>query len=330
MTYYPGTVSEAEAERVTLTELGAVSDLAFQIQTARTFMVSGRIIASSGEVDQAFVRLESPGGSSMVSRTMGGFTGDGRYRLLDVVPGEYLLVATVRMEDGEEFGEAAIVVADQDVEATIATRKPTVVRGRVMTPSGQRPAVGQLNVGALPVAPMRSFRGGQPGRMREDGTFEVTVGPHPFRLRVWSRGDSTAWRTKEIRWRGERVGRDGIDGTGPVVDGVEIVIVAATARLQGTAQDRAGGIMKEGTVVIVPADDGTEPSAEWHRAVITAGRFVSPPVPEGRYLVAAVSAVAPGQITPDLVAQVRERGESIELGDREIRTIALSTVVDAR
>ena len=64
------------------------------------------------------------------------------------------------------------------------------------------------------------------------------------------------------------------------------------------------------------------------RAVISDGCFVSPAVPEGRYLVAAVAAVAPRQIMPDVVLQVRERGESIKLGDRELRTIALTTVVE--
>jgi 5-hydroxyisourate hydrolase-like protein (transthyretin family) len=327
VTYYPGTVSEAEAERITLTELGAVSDLAFQMQTARTFMVSGRIVASSSAVDEAFVRLEKPDGASMASRSMAGVTGDGRFRLTNVVPGEYRLIAEVRLEDGEEFGEADIVIADQDIEVAVATRKPTVVRGRVMTPSGQRPAIGRLNVGASPVVATPSFHGGQ-RPVREDGTFELTVSPQPFRLRLWSRDNGLAWRTREVRWRGERVGKDGIDGTGPVVDGVEIVVVAATARLQGSARDAAGAVMKEGTVVIVPAEEVGEPFPEWHRAVIADGRFVSPPVPEGRYLVAAVSAVAPGQITAEVVARVRERGDTIELSEREFRTIALGAFVD--
>jgi hypothetical protein len=328
MTYYPGTVQAAEAERLVIAEQGAVSDLTFQLQTARTFVISGQVVSSSSHVTDGFVSLDQDG-SSRGSPVEWGRSG-GRFRIAEVLPGEYTVSAHVRLENGEEHGEAPVVVGDADVTVTIVTRGPTVVRGRVVPLSGPLRDLDGLMIGAWSVAPQQRSSG-RPGRVKEDGTFEATTtAASPFRVALVNRGAmGTGWRQKEVRWRGERVGKEGITASGPVVEGVEVVIVAATARLQGTARDATGGAMREGTVVLVAAEDVAEDFPMWHRAVLTDGRFVSPPVPEGRYLVAAVPAVAPGQITPDVVAQVRERGESVELGDRELRTIALTAVVDA-
>lgn len=329
LTYYPGTVRAAEAERLVVGEQGELSDLTFQLQTARTFVISGQVVTTSREVDHVNVSLNqtaSTGGFSMGSS--GWEQGGNRFRIDKVLPGEYTVAAHVRLEDGEEYGEVPVVVADEDVTVTIVTHGPTVVRGRVVSVSGPLQGTEGLRVSAFGVQPERGSHG-NPGRVREDGTFEATTTTSPFRVQLFKPGGPAMWRVKEVRWRGERVGKEGISAPGPLVEGVEIVIAAATARLQGTARDASGGVMKEGTVVIVPAEEEAGPFPAWYRALISDGRFVSPPIPEGRYLVAAVTAVAPGQITPDVVAQVRERGESVELGDRENRTIALPTVVDA-
>lgn len=330
VTYYPGAVSMADAERLVIAEQTELTDLTFQLQTARTFVVSGEVITTSREVDHISVSLneETPGFSSSRGSSFDRFSrGRGRFTIRDVLPGNYTVSAEVRLDDGEEHGEVPVVVGDEDVTVTIVTQGPTVVRGRVVTSSGPLRDLDGMQIGVSSLRPQRRPHG-RPGRVREDGTFELTTTATTFRVHVFSRTAPTGWRLKEVRWRGERVGKDGISASGPVVDGVEVVVADSTARLQGTARDATGAAMREGTVVIVPAEDGAEGFPMWYRAVITEGRFVSPPVPEGRYLVAAVAAVATGQITPDIVAQVRERGESIELGDRELRTLALSVVVD--
>lgn len=102
-------------------------------------------------------------------------------------------------------------------------------------------------------------------------------------------------------------------------------MVAATARVQGTARE-----LREGTVLLVPQEDDGEFGAGWQRAVLTDGRFVSPPLPPGRYIMAAAAALSPGEITQDLVQAVRAQGQALELADREVRSIEVTTIVGAR
>jgi len=330
-TYYPGTVNSGEAEPLVVAEQGLVTDLTFQLQTARTFVVTGEVITSSREIDHVNVSLneDRPGYSSSRGSSLDEWSrGRNRFRITDVLPGQYTVSAHVRAKDGDEHGAVPVVVSDENVSVTIVTQGPTVVRGRVVTPSGPLRDAGALQVSASSTEPGRPDYAARPGRVRDDGTFELTTSVPSFHVHVFGRMAPTGWRVKEVRWRGERVDKDGITATGPVVDGVEVVVMESTSRLQGTARDATGAPMRQGTLVIVPADsEGDSPI--WHRANISDGRFVSPLIPEGRYLVAAVSAVSPGEITPALVTQVRERGDSIELGEREQRTIAISVVIDA-
>lgn len=330
-TYYPGTLRAAEAERLVVVEQGMLADLTFPLQAARTFVISGEVITSSREVEHVNVSLNQEGPGYGVSRgsSMDEWSrGLDRFKITDVLPGEYTVSAHVRLDDGEEYGEVPVVVGEEDMTVTITTQAPTTVRGRVITRSGLARDVEGLQIGASSVTPERRAYG-NPGRVRRNGTFELTTSAASFRLHVFGRTSPTGWRLKEVRWRGERVGRDGITPTAPIVDGIEVVVVESASRLQGTARDVTGAPMRQGTVVIVPADaDGEFPI--WHRANISDGRFVSPLIPEGRYFVAAVSVISPGEVTPAVVAQVRDRGESVEVGDREIRTFVVSVVIDAQ
>jgi hypothetical protein len=139
LTYYPGTVHATEAERLVIAEQGAVSDLMFQLQTARTFVISGHVVTSSRNVDHVSVSLNQSTatfgfsrGSPMDSWGRAG----GQFRITEVLPGEYTVSANVRLEDGEEYGEVPVVIGDEDVTVTIVTTGPTLVRGRVVPMSG--------------------------------------------------------------------------------------------------------------------------------------------------------------------------------------------------
>jgi hypothetical protein len=146
-----------------------------------------------------------------------------------------------------------------------------------------------------------------------------------FRVRAWGNMGGVPWRQTEVRWRGEVVDPGGLDGTGGDIDGVEVVVAIATARVQGTVSQ-----LREGTVLLVPEEDTGEFGPSWHRAVLTGGRFVSPPLPPGRYIMAAVAALSPGEITPDLAQAVRAQGQALELGDREVRSVDVVAIVEAK
>jgi hypothetical protein len=45
---------------------------------------------------------------------------------------------------------------------------------------------------------------------------------------------------------------------------------------------------------------------------------------------AAVAALSPGEITPDLAQAVRAQGQALELGDREVRSVDVVAIVEAK
>jgi len=330
-TYYPATVRPEEAERLTIVEEGALADLSIQLQTARTFKVSGQVLGPKGEVESVQVHLESASGElgPGLHRGASGFVRQSglHFEIDRVLPGQYKVVANVKVDEGDERGEAVVVVSDADVTVTISTRKPTIVRGRVVASSGSLRAVGRLQAMAAPTGP--GLGAAFSRRVRDDGTFEVTTFASPFQMRVWGESGPGNWTQKEVRWKGQVVGSEGIIAGEGDVEGIEVVLTASTARVQGVAA-RGGVPLREGMVIIAPE---TAPAAAsgtwaWQRAVIVEGRFVSPPLAPGRYFVAATTAVAPGAITPDVVQAVRERGDSVELSDNEVRTVTVGVVVD--
>jgi hypothetical protein len=323
-TFYPGTLEPGAAERLVIVEQGALSDITFQLQRARLFAVEGRVTTTRSGSGMAHVRLQ-PAEQDASWGSSGAPAIDGQFTINNVRPGTYVAVAHVRHDKGEEeFGEAPVVVADGTATVSIVTRPPITVRGRIVGGSGPLTEFRTAHVGASPVGPSRTFHGSA-GRVREDATFEFTVFAPRFRVRAWGNTGVVPWRQKEVRWRGAIVDAGGFDGTGGDIDGVELVVAIATARIQGTASP-----LREGTVLLVPEEDAGEFGPSWHRAVLTDGRFVSPPLPPDRYIVAAAAVLSPGEITPDLVQAVRAQGQAIELGDGEVRSVDVTAIVGAR
>jgi glycine/D-amino acid oxidase-like deaminating enzyme len=65
-------------------------------------------------------------------------------------------------------------------------------------------------------------------------------------------------------------------------------------------------------------------------SVLQDGRFVSPSLPPGRYIIAAAAMLSPGEITADLLQAVRAQGQALELGDREVRRVDVTAIVGAK
>jgi hypothetical protein len=284
ITYYPGTPNVSEAERVVLGEQGEISDLTFQVQTAATFNVSGRVVTSAGSFRDGSVQLYDDDARQVQVRghvPRSGISGDGRFAVAGVLPGEYVVATNVNLDDGEEIGEARIVVEDKDVDIVVQTRGPTLLSGRVVSAAGTAPPFKTLRILAFPAEAERSpmMRGGN-AAIQADGTFQVESFASRVRLRVDAPSDPLGWRVQEIRLRGQHVRKTGLDvGTdsGPVT-GIEVVIVGNTARVRGTAKASDGTPLPEGTVVVVPEEPDPDEPLMAFRAVITAGTFVSRPI----------------------------------------------------
>jgi len=332
LTYYPGTPNVSEAERVVLGEQGEISDLTFQVQTAATFNVSGRVVTSAVSFRGGSVQLHDDNARQVQMRghvPRSGISGDGRFAVAGVLPGEYVVATAVHLDEGEEIGEARIVVEDKDVDLVVPTRGPTLLIGRVVSAGGTAPPFTRLRIVAFPGEGVRSpMTPGGSAAIQADGTFQVESFASRVRLRVDAPSDPLGWRVQEIRFRGEHVMKAGLDvGTDPgPVTGIEVVVIGNTARLRGTAKASDGTPLPEGTVVVVQEEPDPDEPLMAFRAVITAGTFVSRPIAPGRYFVAAITPTRSDVIDQELIERVRSAGTAIELGEHETATLALTVM----
>lgn len=326
-TYYPAAVRQAQAERVTVVEQGEINDLALQLQTAPTATISGRIVLSGQALRHAFVRLrEDTRPHAMFGELPTGMAAaDGRFQISGVVAGEYIAHATAELFDGDrEMGEVRVSVADRDVEVVLPTRKATAVSGRVISTNGAPvPAVG-LRVWAAATEPT-PFDADGDSAVRPDGTFEVKSFSSRAAVRVVGTTDPMGWRVRDLIWQGRSVLKSGLDLSGGPVTGVEVVMVASTARLQGTVRDAAGKPLAEGTVLIVPEDEQSGDPGDVVRAVVRAGEYVSRKLAPGRYrAMPIVETRTDVRRSGGLIALVRSEGQPIELGEHETATLSLT------
>src|SRR5207253_7536315 len=188
-TYYPGTPSIGEAQRLTLTVGQTLNDLAITMVPARTARITGVALNSqgrpmtSGNIIVGQRNTGVAGGGFFVS--MGGLIKpDGSFSLSGLAPGDYTLSATTQAGFGEapESASAQVTLAGQDVDGVqLLAAKLSQLTGRIVTAdaaSAQSLQPGALRLALTPKDPEPIIGpGGGPGRINDDLTFVLQSRP---------------------------------------------------------------------------------------------------------------------------------------------------------
>jgi len=330
-TYYPGTPSAGDAQRVTVAvgqELGSV-DIA--LAPVKLSKITGVAMGSDGKpMAGAMVMLMPamrdvmmfmPGGTTRTSR-------DGQFTLSNVVPGEYSLqvrstgamftdvgggaMVFAMAADGPgppppappnqepEFATVGVTVGGDDITGlVVAATHGARATGRLVFDGGTKPeGLASARIGAASVdpdgLPMPGFGN---AAVKENGTFEMTglMGTRVLRVNVPPKG----WFLKGVRFNGADVTDTGIEfKPGEEVEGIEIELTQKTTALSGTVSDAHGEAVKDCTVVVF-ADDPQKWPLPMNRWTASArpdqdGRFKFNNLPSGGYYAIAVDYVAAG------------------------------------
>ncbi|MGH9312098.1 MAG: MSCRAMM family protein [Vicinamibacterales bacterium] len=355
-TYYPGTASVAEAQRVSVTVGAEASGVEFALHPVRTAKITGMVVDADGRPFTAgqvtlVQTMGSGGGEGMMFMTSTGggrLASDGSFTLSNVAPGEYMLQARVRRAkpgdspgSGSEFvppgeGENAvanITVSGEDISGLVLVATRGAKMSGYVTFEGASPAASRtenLRISAQPaggeVMPMMG--GGMPGRIDTDGKFELTglVGRRHIRAM-----GAPGWYLKSVRVDSRDFTDSGIDFKGTdEITGVEIVLTARMAQISGTVKGPDGKPAKDYAVIVFPEDKDrwTADSRYFGQArPDQEGRFKVVGLPDETYLVAALDYVDANEWRdPEFLERLRESATRVTAAGGDLKELELKIV----
>ena len=185
--FYPGTISLAQAERVTLRVGQDAQNISFAVAPIRFATVSGTVMNSSGQPVQALnVRLN---GAGPTDRAGGRGRPDGTFVVTKVAPGDYVLRLWTGVMGQQEMASLPVTVSGQDVTGLTAVLAPGgTARGRVMFEGNPESPPRVLIAAFSTPAPgvEASIKDALP---QSDGTFEIRElrERQLFRSSIWIR-----------------------------------------------------------------------------------------------------------------------------------------------
>jgi hypothetical protein len=335
-TYYPGTASVTEAQRLTVAVGQTLSEINIALSPTRLARVSGTAVDSQGKpVTTGVLMLVQTTGGGFISTAGSQLKPDGGFTISNVAPGDYTLRVMTNtgplLSPSVESLQAEITVAGEDVDdVRLVGVKPSIITGRVIAASMQSTSLGGLQLTIAPKIPA-PLAGGGPGRVNEDGTFELLAQPGPSLIRMNPIGSFAGARIKAVRIDGVDVIDSGLNvRPNENLNGVEIELTTQLSSLSGVVTDARGNSVKDYSVVIFARDkERWGPGSRYTNfgRPDQDGRYKSVNLPPGDYYAIALDYVEQGANTdPEFLDRIKDRATEFSMTDGESKTLDLKLV----
>jgi hypothetical protein len=332
-TYYPGTSSLAEAQRLRLAPGQELAGLSFGLQPVRSVTVSGQVLLASGTpARDTSITLTSEGGDFTAgSAPLGNYgrTGaDGTFTMPNVPPGSYMLHARAGAVfdpikgEGEETVVPLVVGTEGVSGLTVTTIRTPPITGTVVSDTGT----------PLPNAPVtldvRGSSGAEfkatAGRVERGGVVTFRVPGMQGQLALFVE-TPRGWMLKQVEIDGRDITDRFFDLRGPSPN-LRVTLTDRVTRVSGVV--RSGGRAAADATIVLFADD----AARWsyptrHVATVRAddrGAFSVEGLPPSDYLAVALDDLDAGDSEdPDFLQSLREHATKVAIDYGESRTVAL-------
>ncbi len=348
-TYYPGTGSITEAQRVSL-NVGEEASISFGLMAVRTARVSGLVLSSQGTaLSGGIIALIAADSAGPLQIAFGGnnrIRPDGSFTLTNVAPGSYTLMASnggpgagfagrggVALTD-IELGTMPVTIANEDLAGiTLVTGPGASLSGTIIAAQGSgtlNPDGIQVMTQAVPFDAGFGPLGGRPARVTADGAFAAS-GLFGSRL-VRVAGLPQGWILESVTIGGIDVTDTPFDfGTNQEIRNARIVVTDKMTQVAGAVSDRDGKSLRDFTVVVFPEDSDkwTSPSRYLQSArPDQQGLFKLRGLPPNdRYLAVAVDYLEEGEGTdPEFLEAMKGSATRFRLGRGESATVDLKLI----
>ena len=292
-TYYPGTATLADAQRLTLGLGEEQSGINMAIVPVRAARITGKVIGSNGSPIQATVTLANQMGQSYSVSGGRGSASDGAFTIANIPPGSYSLdvVGPSVGAVPPEVASMPLVVSGQDIAGLqITTGSGGRIAGTMTTDNSVRLPAANTRITAVPV------RGFTPtATVNTSGTFELEglVGVYTLRFE----GLPNGWMIKTITANGVDVSDAALEFRPGDRVSMRVELTDRITQVTGTVRSQRP---LNGATVVVFADD----PAKWtgtSRFIKTArpnadGQFsIRGLPPHARYVAIALDFIEPGE-----------------------------------
>jgi hypothetical protein len=333
--FYPGTSDITGAAEIEITPGGELNGIDLRLASQPAYRIRGRV------VDSATGQFPQSASINLVQRDLPftgapGFgqynAGDGTFEIRDVLSGSYWIRAqlpTARQLQPGPTGRiappptaiAAVEISGSDVDGILLSIQPPFsISGRVRVegqlsasaPPGSRVALQSAAPGILFLAPPTPAIVGGDGRFQFDN-----VAPGEYQVAVLGLGgpNSQSLYVKEARLGSIDVLGQTIAITGPVSEGLDILVATNAMQLTGSVtNDRQQPVMRA-QVVLVP--DRRE-RRDLYKIGITdaSGQFTIRSIPPGSYTAFAVDAADSGSIfDPVVMKKIESKGQRVTVSE---------------
>jgi protocatechuate 3,4-dioxygenase beta subunit len=331
VTYFPGTASTADAQRVTIGNGRSRGDVNIALVPVKTAQIAGAAVNSKGQpMTNGYVGVMQRNGGPGNDASGAPLRPDGTFVIRNVAPGEYTLRAQSQFKQGDrpDVATATVTVAGQDIEGLqLVVVPPSTASGVVLVDPAAEATIKASSI-VLVMSPVdRQFPFmDTSGRPKDDFTFEALMQPGTNMVRMLSMPAGMA--LKAVRVGGVDVTDTGFDvKPNENVRGIEVELTSHPTMVSGRVTDSRGAPSTDCTVVVFARDERKWEGAS--RYIGTArpdqdGKFQVSGLPPGDYDVVAVDNLEPGQSgDPDVLSRIRDRAAGLSLGDGETKVLDL-------
>jgi uncharacterized protein (DUF2141 family) len=351
-TFFPGTASPADAQKITVAA-GQEASADFALLPVRLARITGLVVSSEGKpVENALVNAVPSRGleAGPLMAGSGRTNKEGLFTLSSVAPGDYTLqvrsVTVTTTSNGDatttvvtrvggaagdsESGSLPVSVTGEDLtNVVITTTRGATAIGRVTFEGGAKPPPKTIRVTTIPgeLEGPAAGMGIADSMVKPDGSFELKGMTGVRLLRVG--GLPQGWTLKSVELNGNDITDIGVDVKTPeTLSGFEIVVTSKSTELVGTVTRFDGAPTKDYTLVVF-AEDAQKWTLRATRWVTAArpdqeGRFRVRNLPAGSYYAIAVDYVPQGEWqNPDLLERLKAKAHRVSITEGQAQTLDL-------